>query len=87
MTVKELIEQLSKLNPETRVFVRGYEAGYDDINCIEETQMILNVNSVWYYGKHETLENEQKTGAVLNKTKPSIEGIIISYDEKNNSTR
>jgi hypothetical protein len=36
MTVKELIEQLSKLNPETRVFIHGYEDDYEDVNCIKK---------------------------------------------------
>ena len=88
MTVKELIEQLQTLNPESRVFVRGYEAGYDDVNVIKPNKMVLDVNSVWYYGKHDTLEKEHKRDKILNKdtTRDSIDGIIISYDE-NNSIR
>lgn len=88
MTVKELIEQLQTLDQDSRVFVRGYEAGYDDINSIKTTQIVLNVNSVWYYGKHNTLEQENKQNKILNKntTQDSIKGIIISYDE-NSSTR
>ena len=59
MTVKELIEQLSALeNQEAIVMTRGYEGGYDDMNYdIIETDMVLNVNSEWYYGKHERAEN------------------------------
>jgi hypothetical protein len=30
MTVKELIEQLQQLDPDLRVFTRGYEGGYED---------------------------------------------------------
>jgi hypothetical protein len=88
MTVKELIEQLQTLNQDSRVFVRGYEAGYDDINVIKTTRIVLNVNNVWYYGKHDTLERENRRDRILNKdtTRESIEGIIIGYDE-NNSTR
>ena len=87
MTVKELIEQLQTLNPESRVFIRGYEAGYDDINTIKPTQMVLNVNNIWYYGKHDTLDREHKRDRILNKdtTRDSIEGIIISYDEDFNT--
>jgi hypothetical protein len=88
MTVKELIEQLQILDPESRVFVRGYEAGYDDVNSIKTAQIVLNVNNVWYYGKHDTLERENKRDRILNKdtTRESIKGIIIGYDE-NISTR
>ena len=87
MTVKELIEQLQTLDPESRVFVRGYEAGYDDINMVKVTQMVLDVNSIWYYGKHDTLDREHKRDKILNKdtTRNSIDGIIIGYDEDFNT--
>ena len=87
MTVKELIEQLQALDPESRVFVRGYEAGYDDINMVKVTQMVLDVNSIWYYGKHDTLDREHKRDKILNKdtTRDSIDGIIIGYDEDFNT--
>ena len=89
MTVKELIEQLQTLDQDSRVFVRGYEAGYDDVNSVKTTQIVLNVNNVWYYGKHDTLERENKRDRILNKdtTRESIEGIIIGYDENYSSTR
>ena len=87
MTVKELIEQLQTLDPESRVFVRGYEAGYDDINSVKLNKMVLDVNNVWYYGKHDTLEKEYKRDKILNKdtTRDSIDGIIIGYDEDFNT--
>jgi hypothetical protein len=87
MTVKELIEQLQILDPESRVFVRGYEAGYDDVNSIKTAQIVLNVNNVWYYGKHDTLEQENRRDRILNKdtTRTSIKGIIIGYDEEFNT--
>ena len=87
MTVKELIEQLQTLDPESREFVRGYEAGYDDINMVKVTQMVLDVNSIWYYGKHDTLDREHKRDKILNKdtTRDSIDGIIIGYDEDFNT--
>ncbi len=83
MTVKELIEQLQTLDPESRVFIHGYEAGYNDINVIKPVKMVLNVNNVWWYGKHDTLEREYKRDKILNKdtTRDSIDGIIIGYEE------
>jgi hypothetical protein len=65
MTVRELIESLSKIEDQNlRVMVRGYEGGYDDIiigNGIDNTTTVipaiqyvaLNVNDEWYYGRHE----------------------------------
>ncbi len=65
MTVRELIESLSKIeDQEVRVMVRGYEGGVDDIvigNGIDNTPAIihvaLDVNREWYYGKHEKVDN------------------------------
>jgi hypothetical protein len=87
MTVKELIEQLQILDPESRVFVRGYEAGYDDVNSIKTAQIVLNVNNVWYYGKHDTLEQENRRDRILNKESEhkSVKGIIIGYEEDFNT--
>ncbi len=65
MTVRELIESLSKIQDQNiRVMVRGYEGGVDDIiigNGIDNTTTVipviqyvaLNVNDEWYYGRHE----------------------------------
>jgi hypothetical protein len=54
MTVKELIEHLQTLDPELRVFVKGYEGGVDDKTSLDEpTDITLNVHTEWYYGEHE----------------------------------
>ena len=55
MTIRELIESLSKIeDQETRVMVTGYEGGVDDIS--NSTPAIVNValdvRSEWYYGAH-----------------------------------
>jgi hypothetical protein len=59
MTVAELIEKLSQIeNQEALVMTSGYEGGYDDADPnFVETDMVLNVNSEWYYGKHERAED------------------------------
>lgn len=66
MTVKELIEVLSKIEDQgARVTVRGYEGGYDDIiigngtdnNTPAIVDMALDVNDEWYYGRHEKVED------------------------------
>lgn len=56
MTVRELIEVLSKIeDQEVRVMVKGYERGVDDIEDIPPAivNVALDVNEKWYYGRHE----------------------------------
>jgi hypothetical protein len=54
MTVKELIEHLQTLDPDLRVFVKGYEGGVDDKTSIPEpVDITLDVHTEWYYGQHE----------------------------------
>ena len=65
MLVKELIEELQSLNPEARVVVRGYEGGLEDVENCKEVYLDLNVNSVWYYGKHEETLDHKNNPAVL----------------------
>ena len=67
MTVRELIEKLSKIeNQEALVMTSGYEGGFDDVDYdIIETDMVLNVNSEWYYGKHEIAEEGYVEGQIV----------------------
>jgi hypothetical protein len=58
MTVQELIEALSKFDPNTPVVVRGYEGGYNDIQSIQPLSIQLNVNNTWYYGAHSTNDGQ-----------------------------
>jgi hypothetical protein len=83
MIVKELIEYLQTVDPELNVFIKGYEAGYDDVNTVNHEELVLNVNNVWYYGKHDLLKNMEKKDKILNKESEhkSIKGIIIGYEE------
>ena len=74
MTVKELIEHLSKLDPELRVFTYGYEGGYNDIKDKFEQEIIaLDYNEEWYYGKHEAIRFIRE-----NKSKyTTVKGVIL----------
>ena len=75
MKIKELIEQLQQLDPEAYVFVRGYEGGVDDVNTIgEPTDVILDINTAWYYGKHECADGHYRTHYPNNKI---VKGIIL----------
>lgn len=62
MTVKQLIEVLSKIeDQDVKVMTRGYEGGVDDLhigngigNSIPAiVNVALDVNKEWYYGAHE----------------------------------
>ena len=53
MKVKNLIEELQKYDPDTRVVRPGYEGGYQDVTHISEYELALNVHTEWYYGPHE----------------------------------
>lgn len=64
ITVKELIEKLQAISPETRVVVSGYEGGVDDITGVELTFIDLNVNTAWYYGKHKITDDENDVLAI-----------------------
>jgi hypothetical protein len=74
MTVKELIEHLSELDPELPVFTYGYEGGYNDLEkVLQEDEIVLNVHDEWYYGKHDLL-------SFLTKDKSkytTVKGIIL----------
>lgn len=63
MTVKELIEELSKHSENLRVVVRGYEDGVDDIKKIKVVKLKLNTRAdterEWYYGEHSVTEDNE----------------------------
>ena len=61
MTVRELIEVLSKIeDQEVRVMVKGYEQGIDDIEDIipEIVNVALNINTEWWNGSHEEVSED-----------------------------
>lgn len=53
MKVRELIELLSKQDPELRVIIDGYEGGYSDVEEVEVIKIALNVNPPGVYGVHD----------------------------------
>lgn len=75
MTVKELIEQLQQLDPETRVMTNGYEGGYRNVYYEGGLMEIaLNVHTQWYYGPHE---DAYDTFSVPDKSQYQIVKAII----------
>jgi len=57
MNVKELIEQLQTMPPDTMLVVDGYEDGVNNVKTVNLIKINLNVNEEWYYGAHEIDEN------------------------------
>lgn len=52
MKVKELIEELKKLDQDRKVVVRGYEEGVNDVTAIVECRINEDQNDRWYEGQH-----------------------------------
>jgi len=59
MTVKELIEQLQKFDPEQIVVVDGYETGFDEIKEVEYIAGLkkLPEDKAWYDGEYQKAPN------------------------------
>lgn len=53
MKIRELINQLQKLDPELDVVLRGYEGGYYDKLSVTPITIVPDVHTEWYYGPHE----------------------------------
>ena len=81
MNVGELMDELSKFEPETMVVVTGYEGGYTSRIAIREQEIAINVNQEWYYGEHEDLsiaEMREKYNKAKNKQEE-----IVPYERAN----
>jgi len=50
MKVGELITQLQTLDPNSRVMVRGYEDGVNDVLEVRSIRIVKNKNTKWYDG-------------------------------------
>ena len=57
MTAKQLIKTLQQIDPETRIFVAGYEGGYNDATISNIQDIALNVHDAWWYGDHEDADH------------------------------
>jgi len=71
MTAQQLIEILQQIDPEMRIFVDGYEGGYNDAAVSEIRNIALDVHIDWYYGTHEDAASE------LSKGKTIVKGIVL----------
>jgi hypothetical protein len=81
MNVRELIEALSQLDPETRVVVAGYEGGFNDITQIQPCEIRLHVHQDWFYGAHAKAEDEQIRQLLPNSS--VVEAIALTGENQN----
>jgi len=61
MKVKELIQQLTQLDPEALVIVDSYEGGIIEPLSPREVEIVLDVHTEDYYGPHD-LASPKETG-------------------------
>ena len=64
MTTTELIQQLQALPAQTKVVVRGYEDGYNDISNLRAVKIKPNENAHWYDGEYEESDNANAIDAI-----------------------
>lgn len=55
MKVSELINRLKDFPQDLMVVVSGYEGGVNDVTTFEECVIKRDINTEWYYGKHEII--------------------------------
>jgi hypothetical protein len=65
MTAAELIKQLQTLPPETKIVVRGYEDGYNDILKLTKIKVRRNEQAPWYLGEYQDSEDGALTAVNL----------------------
>lgn len=57
MTASELIQQLQSLPPDSKIVVRGYEDGYNDILQIKQIKIKHFIEAYWYEGEYKECED------------------------------
>ena len=64
MTAFELIDFLKRLKPHTRIVVRGYEDGYNDILQLKPVKIKQKNDSHWYDGEYDDSTDDDAIDAV-----------------------
>ena len=64
MIIFELIQQLQTLDPETKIVIRGYEDGYNDILTVRTVKIKPIVDAYWYLGEYEDSKDTDAMDAV-----------------------
>lgn len=67
MTAKELIQKLQQLPPDTRIVIRGYEEGYNDILRLVPMKIIAHPRQkADYYGEYINARTEKEKINAIN---------------------
>jgi hypothetical protein len=64
MTASELIHHLKQLPPDTKILIRGYEDGYNDIIKLKPVRVKHNPDADWYYGEYAASSDPEATDAI-----------------------
>lgn len=73
MKIGELIKRLQEMGPEVEVLVPGYEGGYREISeAFKVIDVALDVNTHWWLGPHERLEEVPKKAIDIKTVKAII---------------
>jgi hypothetical protein len=75
MKVKDLIQELQKLDPETLVVVAGYEGGVDEVKNLTQYKIELNAYKDWaFFGDHAALDD---IGHRYSLSSTSVDGVKL----------
>lgn len=64
MTASELINELQILSPDTKIVIRGYENGYNDILQLKPVKIKHKADSNWYDGEYEDSIDEDAINVI-----------------------
>jgi hypothetical protein len=64
MNAGELIELLKHMSPETKIVIRGYEDGFNDILELKNINIIPTPDAEWYYGEYAISDKPNAIEAV-----------------------
>jgi hypothetical protein len=64
MTAAELIQSLQQLPPETKIVIRGYEDGYNDILKLRQVRIKYYPDAEWYYGVYSNSRDPDAIDAI-----------------------
>lgn len=64
MTAQGLIQQLQTIPPTTKIVVRGYEDGYNNIVKLKAVTIKAKTDSHWYDGEFESSDDSDAIDAI-----------------------
>ncbi|MBD3750599.1 MAG: hypothetical protein IE931_14015 [Sphingobacteriales bacterium] len=64
MTAQQLIQYLKQLSPNTKIVVRGYEDGYNDILKLKEVKIKPNPDAYTWDGEYENSNDPDAITAI-----------------------